>query len=171
MKSSWQRALVLTVGIAVVCWVLNRWGIGLPLLLGLAIVVAVATHFVPWIAVRWLDDVLRLLRAWHWRREEGRHHAFAGIPLRIEDDGRSVWISGSDLQRALHSTEPEDAFAARHSGRWRRDAEGTLLIRVDAVVAHLAAAPGRMEPRTVRLRRYLERDVLYPAEQRRRRRG
>ncbi len=165
--ASWQRALGLTLAVACLCWVLNRWGIGLFLLLGLAVVLAVVTNFLPWVGVRWLDAVLRLLRAWHWRREEGRHHAFAGIPLHIEDDGRSMWISGGDLQRVLHTDEPDDVFAARHSGRWRRSAQGTLLIRVDAVVAHLASAPGRMDPRTVRLRRYLEREVLYPAEQRR----
>ena len=109
------------------------------------------------------------LRQWAWHSEGGRHHAFGGISLYIESDARHEWLAGDDLQRLLGWNEPDDVLAARHSGRWRRDDAGRLMLRVDAVVDMLAHAPGRMDPRTVRLRRYLEREVLYPASQRRRR--
>ncbi len=169
MHSPLQRALAVTAAVAALCGLLHWAGVGLPLLLLLAVVTAVITNFLPWYGVRMLDAVLRQLRALHWRREQGRHHAFAGIPLRVHDDGRACWMAGADLQRVLRTEDAEDVLAARHSGRWRRDADGTLMLRVDAVVEQLASAPGRMDPRTVRLRRYLERDVLFPAAQRRRR--
>ena len=70
------------------------------------------------------------------------------------------------MQRLLRRREPEDVLAARHAGRWQRDARGRLLLRVDAIVDLLATGPGRMNPRTVRLRRYLERELLFPAERR-----
>jgi hypothetical protein len=104
-----------------------------------------------------------------WRREQGTHHSFGGLALHIEDDGRHVWIAGADLQRVLGTRDRDDVLAARVPGRWRHDEGQPLLLRVDAVVAYLAAAPGRMEPRVVRLRRYLERDVLFPAAEMRRR--
>jgi hypothetical protein len=132
--------------------------------LGLALLVAL-----PFYGVRLLDRLLYTQRWLRWRSVEGRHHAFAGLALDIHDDGRHCWLAAADLQRALRRREPEDAVAARHAGRWKRDARGRLQLRVDAVVAALASGPGRMDPHTLHLRRYLEREVLFPAEQRHRR--
>lgn len=166
---SWQRAL-LVVGLLAVFFGLIRWlGIALPVFLVLGIVLAVVVVGLPWVGVRWLDALEQSARDWAWRREAGRHHAFGNVALAIQDDGRHLWIVGSDLQRVLRTEDAEDVLAARTPGRWRRDADDRLWLRVDAVVERLATAPGRMEPRTVRLRRYLERDVLFPAAERRRR--
>jgi hypothetical protein len=57
-------------------------------------------------------------------------------------------------------------LAARFAGHWRRDAQGRLMLSVEAVVQHLAHFPRRNEPRVQSLRRYFERDVLYPASRR-----
>ena len=43
------------------------------------------------------------------------------------------------------------------------------MLRVDAVIAYLGQMPERNDPRVQKLRRYLERDVLHPAAERRRR--
>jgi len=80
-----------------------------------------------------------------------------------------VWIDGRGLLRALGRQEPDDVLAARLTGMWRHTERGVLMLRVDAVVQYLARMPGRDDLRVQKLRRYLERDVLYPAEQRRRR--
>jgi hypothetical protein len=70
--------------------------------------------------------------------------------------------------RVLGRRKPEASLAARFTGHWRRDDDGdTLMLRVDAVVRHLGTMPGREDPRVQRLRRYFEREVLYPASQRR----
>lgn len=105
-----------------------------------------------------------------WADEEGQHHAFGGISMRVVHDERYSWIDGADLQRVLGTHDREDVLAARLAGHWRRDERNALMLRVDAVVEHLARMPGRMDPRIVRLRRYFEREVLYPAAQRRARR-
>lgn len=149
---------------------LSHWlGWGLPLLGALAALFAVVALIAPRVGVRWLEHAIYLVRAHNWRSEQGRHHSFGGVALYVQDDGRHVWLAADDLRRVLRSPEPDDVTAARHAGHWRRDDRGALLLRVDAVVAYLAGAPGRMQPRTVKLRRYLEREVLFPAAERRRR--
>lgn len=170
MKSALPRALVLGALIALVLGLLHWAGVGLWILGVLAAVFAVIAHTAPWVGVRIYDAIAVRVRGWYWAPEMGKYHSFAGVPLQIEDDGRHVWVGGDGLMRALGRREPEDALAARHTGMWRRDAEGVLQLRVDAVVQVLSTMPGRDDPRVQRLRRYFERDVLFPAERRRTRR-
>ena len=167
MKTPLSRALAITAASAALLGLLHRLGWGLPLLGALAVVVLVLTWVVPWIGVRWLDDLILAARSIFWAREQGHFHSFAGIPLQVDDDGRHVWIDGQGLMRVLGRREPEDVLAARLAGHWRRDAEGRLMLRVDAVIAHLGTMPGRDQPRVLKLRRYLDRELLYPAQQRR----
>lgn len=162
-------AIVLGITAAAGAWAFNQWEGALRTVLIVAIAVGYIGYLLPQLGVSLLDRVLYAARAFHWRHEQGHHHAFGGMPLRIEDDGRHVWVDGAGLLRVLGSRDPEDVLAARHTGRWRRDRDGTLMLRVDAVVDVLAQGPGRLEPRNVRLRRYFEREVLFPAAERRRR--
>ncbi len=131
-----------------------------------ATALGVLTVWALWTAMQRAGDASAALRERLGRADAGCHHAFAGVRLRVEDDGRHVWIDGPGLQRVLGRREPDEAQAARHSGAWRRDARGVLMLRVDAVVQHLATMPGRDEPRIQKLRRYLEHDVLFPARHR-----
>jgi hypothetical protein len=169
MKGAAARAAVVALCIAGVLGWLHALGVGLRLLLALALLFSFVAIVMPHLGVRWLDDAILALRTLFWRREQGQFHAFAGVPLDIEDDGRHVWVAGEGLQRALGTTDSEAALAARHAGNWRRDADGVLLLRVDAVVQHLNTMPGRHDPRVQRLRRYFEREVLFPARLRRER--
>ena len=167
MKTPATRALAIGIATTGLLGGLHVLGVGLPLLFGLAAMVAVLTLAVPTIAANWISDFRGLLRGHFWATEQGRFHSFGGVPLELEDDGRHVWLAGPGLQRVVGKREPEAVQAARHSGRWRRTDAGTLMLRVDAVVHQLASMPGRDDPRVQKLRRYLERDVLYPAAQRR----
>ena len=163
------RDIAALVAAAAVLGLLHAIGLGMPILMVLAALILLATAVYPPWGVRVLDWFGLLWRAWAWRNEEGRHHAFGGVSLDIHDDGRDVWLAAPDLQRALRTQEPEDALAARHSERWYRDADGRLWLRLDTVVERLATMPGRDDLRIQRLRRYFEREVLYPAAERRRR--
>lgn len=167
MKTPAARALAVGIGTAGLLGWLHVLGVGLPLLFAIAVLVAVLVLVVPWIAANWFSDLSQFVRGRFWAREQGRFHAFGGVPLHIEDDGRHIWLDGPGLQRVLGRREPEDAQAARHAGHWRRNAEGTLMLRVDAVVQNLATMPGREDLRLQKFRRYLERDVLFPAQRRR----
>lgn len=165
------HATALGLAAAAAAWIFSQWTGALRLVLLLATLVAYGCWAFPHLGVRVLDALILRLRSWHWAPQQGRHHAFAGVPLDIHDDGRHLWVAGDGLQRVLGTRDADDVLAARHSGRWRRQPDGQLQLRVDAVVEVLAHGPGRLDPRTVRLRRYFEQQVLFPAAERRRRQG
>ena len=169
MRTPARRALFVGVAIAGLLGWLHALGVGLKILFWLALGFGTLWIIVPWIAANWLGDLVRLVRSRFWAPEQGVFHSFDGVPLHIDDDGRHVWVDGEGYMRALGRREPPDSLAARHTGMWRRDAHGELMLRVDAVVQVLSTMPGRTEPRVQRLRRYFEREVLYPAAERRRR--
>lgn len=169
LKPSLLHALGLGLAAAGAAWSFSQWQGALRFVLVVAIALLYVALVLPHVGVRVIDRLILQLRTLHWRHEEGRHHAFGGVPLQVMDDGRHAWLAAEGLLRACGRREPDDVLAARHAGRWRRDGAGTLWLRVDTVVDVLAHAPGRLDPRTVRLRRYLEREVLFPAAERRRR--
>ena len=168
MKGAALRGLVLAILLAALLGSLHWLGLGLPILFGLACAVAVLALLMPRWGVLFLDSIIAFLRGLYWARAEGRFHAFAGVELQIEDDGRHVWMGGRGLLRVLGRTDSDEVLAGRLSGSWRYDAKGHLMLRVDAVTQWLAQAPERNEPRVLRLRRYLEREILFPAQQRHR---
>ena len=168
-----KQAAVLAFSIAAALGLSHWLGVGLPLLLAALVVVFAVTNFAPRLGVRWLDDAILAVRSWLWAKESGRHHSFAGLLLDIEEHAGLVWISAGSFQRAVRRIEPENVTSARMAGAgqggpasWRNE-EGVLMLNVQAVVNHLAQMPGRMDPRVLRLRQYLERQVLFPAGQRR----
>lgn len=118
-----------------------------------------------------------------WRRsvqtaaapQQGRHYAFAGVSFEVHDDGRECWMDEKAV-RALLGLQKDRALKARFPNQWREATELGLRglqmwIKVSALVQHLAEAPERMDPKRVRLRVYLDRDVLQPAARRRERGG
>jgi hypothetical protein len=167
MNNPFGRALLVGAVIAGVLGVLHAIGIGLWLLLAISLVIAVVTWWAPRLGVSWLDNLSLAVRTWFWAREQGRFHSFGGVPLLIADDGLHMWVDGPGLQRVMGTRDSEQVLAARHAGHWQRNHEGTLMLRVDAVVQHLNTMPGRDAPRVQKLRRYFEREVLFPASKRR----
>lgn len=144
----------------------HAWGYGPLYAVGVAAAAALVIVFLP----RWIialgEKAHDGLHAQVWKHAEGHHHAFGGVAFTIVDDGRHVWMQGDALKRVLARPEADDVLAARISGKWKLDDRQRLWLRVDAVVEHLATFPGRMDPRVQKLRRWLERDVLYPAGRR-----
>ena len=171
MKSPAVRAVAVGLAIALVAGLLQWWGVGFGLLLAAMVVVGIIAWMFPFYGVRLLDAAVLFIRSLYWARDQGRFHSFGGIPLDIEDDGRHVWLDGQGLLRVLGRKEAEDVLAARLAGQWRRDERGVLMLRADSVVQYLAQMPERTDPRVQKFRRYLEREVLYPASQRRSRSG
>jgi hypothetical protein len=159
---AWVRWLSAGVGAAAVM----ALGWHLADAIGLLIAAPVVAAIVVYPLLEGASAARDALRALALRKVEGRHHAFGGVPLDITHDHGGAWLRAADLQRALRTDEPESVVAARVPGRWRRDDDGTLRLRVDAVVEHLATGPGRLDPRTGRLRKLLQREVLVPAARR-----
>ena len=171
MKSPAARAVAVGLAIALVAGLLQWWGVGFGLLLAAMAAVGIIAWLFPFYGVRLLDAAVLFIRGLYWARDQGRFHSFGGIPLDIEDDGLHVWLDGQGLLRVLGRKEAEDVLAARLAGQWRRDGRGVLMLRADSVVQYLAQMPERTDPRVQKFRRYLEREVLYPASQRRSRGG
>jgi len=164
-----QRAIVIGLIAAGLAGALYALGVGPVWLLATVIGAMLVVWGIPRL-LGWLLGKLReSARASMWRQQEGRHHAVGGVALDIDDDGRHIWVAANGLRKALHSADADDVLAARHTGRWRHDAKRVLWLRADAVVANLETAPGRMDPHTIRVRRYLQEQVLFPASERRRR--
>lgn len=156
--------------LSAVLGLLHLLGVGLPLLTALAVVFSLVALVAPWVAIGWLEALALQVRTRSWAAQQGRFHSFAGVSLEVEDDGRHVWLGARGLQQVLGRRESEEVLAARHAGRWRRAGrERSLQLRADAVVSWLSTMPGRDDPHVQRLRRYIERDLLYPAQQRQQR--
>jgi len=163
------RAVVIGLLLMVVLWVLDVYGLGLKLVGAVVVLIGAIAGLTPRLGVRLLDTALHWGRFWHWRGRHGTHHAFGDIPLDIREDDDMVWIEAEGLRRVLGNWEPDGVFLARvATTQWWRDGR-RLWLRVDAVIQHLAEAPERMDARRVRLRLYLERQVLFPFNARRRR--
>ena len=143
----------------------GRW-LGLALAMVAVLLLALFIVGLPTLVLRAVSALRDRVREQHWDDRQGSHHSIAGISLHIEHDARHSWIDGPGLQRALGTRDSDEVLAARLAGRWRRNGRGQLLLRVDAVIEYLARRPDRLEPRTLRLRHYLEREVLYPQAQR-----
>ncbi len=162
-----KQAALVAVVIAAALALTDKLGFGLPLLLMLVSMLGLVAYAAPQLGVRWLDDLILLARSWLWRHDHGSLHSFGGLRLEIEDIHGEMWIAADSLQRAINQREPEDVTAARLAGQWRRNHNGDIMLNVKAVVQHLATMPDRSNLRVQRFRRYLERDVLYPAARRR----
>jgi hypothetical protein len=163
-----RAALVALVLTTILGWVfLKGWGPIKAALLAALFFVCLAAAL--WYGLGKLGDLHAAAREKLGAHDDGRHHAFAGVTLQVEDDGRHVWLDAPGLRRVLGLKETDDVTAARTPGTWRRGGDGRTWLRVDAVIEYIAHMPGRNEPRAQKLRRYLERDVLYPAQERRRR--
>ena len=101
---------------------------------------------------------------------EGRHFEHRGVPLDIaEDERHHRWVSVRDLRRLLRGL-PRDASLKRqlpeglmHDPRLRG-----LRIEAEALLAFLRRST---DPDSLKLRNWLEREVVFPAATQRRRLG
>lgn len=163
------RSLVVGGMAAGVGLLLNLSGLTVPMAFGAAALVLFLINVLPWMDVMVVESAIIAVRAWLWRDEQGRHHSFNGVLLDIRDDGRHVWVAADGLRRAMRGDESDERLEVRFPGRGRRDEQGRLLLRIDAVTAYLHSSNTSRDPTRLRLLRFLENDVLFPAAERRRR--
>ena len=106
----------------------------------------------------------------HWRDVEGRHYAYRGRPVRVvEDDQRRRWVRLADIRAIVGFTASDGALAVTYP-------DGVLAIgrpplphvRDEALLAHLAK---ERSPEALRLARWVEREIAFPARRERERLG
>jgi len=100
----------------------------------------------------------------------GRHYEHHGTPIDIvEDETHRRWIRLADVRKII-STLPRDAVMQhQYPGGCRLDTDSKIQ-RISAVALH-AYLRKATDPASLRFKHWLEREVVYPAEQIRRRLG
>ena len=112
--------------------------------------------------------------AWHgtrvqaWRPVEGRFYAFRGQPVAVvEDVSHRRWLRLADVRQAVALGRSDQALA--HEGAARVfETEGDWHVEAEALLEALRREPG---DRALKFHHWVERDVAFPARQRRRRLG
>jgi hypothetical protein len=106
----------------------------------------------------------------HWRDVEGRHYAYRGRMVRVvEDDAHSRWIRLADVRAIVGLTATDGALAITYPdclARIGRPPEPHL--RDEALLAHLEK---ERSPEALRLRHWVEREIVFPARRERERLG
>jgi hypothetical protein len=106
----------------------------------------------------------------HWRDVEGRHYAFRGRRVQvIGDAGERRWVRLADVRALVGFTASDGALAITYRGGVRslgRPAE--LHIVDEALLRHLAK---ERSPEALRVRRWVEREIVFPARRQRERLG
>jgi hypothetical protein len=108
----------------------------------------------------------RAMHRAHWLDVEGRHYAFRGQPVRVLEgaDGRR-WIRLGDVRAIIGFTASDGALALAYpDGLSRIGRPVEPYIRAEALLEHLGKERG---PKAIRLRAWVEREVAFPADQRR----
>jgi len=113
---------------------------------------------------------------WHelrravWHDVQGRYYAYKGRPVRVIDDaGHRRWIRLADIRAIVGFTASDASLQITYSGGWRklgRPAEPYLCD--ESLLAHLLK---ERAPDTARLRRWVEREIVFPARRQRERFG
>jgi hypothetical protein len=112
----------------------------------------------------------RQMRSAHWRDVEGRHFAYRGRTVAVvEDDEHRRWLRLADVRAIVGFTASDGALAGSYPGAVQQIGRPPLpYIRDDALLAHLDK---ERLPEAARLRRWVERQVAFPARRERERLG
>ena len=101
---------------------------------------------------------------------EGRHYAYRGIHVGvIEDEGHQRWIRAADVRRIAGGTDSDHALQLTYGSGYRLAGQpAEPHFSETALLAHLAR---QADPAAARLRLWVERVVVWPAREQRRRLG
>jgi len=106
----------------------------------------------------------------HLRDVEGRHYAFRGHRVQvIEDADRRRWVRLADVRAVVGFTATDGALAISYPGGVRRlGRPAELHVGEEALLAHLRK---ERSPEAQRLRRWVEREIVFPARRQREKLG
>lgn len=139
--------------------------------IGLVGVVVCAPLFAVALARPILDlfgGSFRLTRALAWRDVDGRHFEHRGKAIDIvEDPAQQPWLRLSHVRRIITGLPSDQALARLYpQGVQALEASAPLRIRAEALAQYLEKAT---DPASLKFRLWLEREVAFPARQRRQR--
>ena len=106
----------------------------------------------------------------HWHDVEGRHYAYRGRRVQVLDDAdRRRWVRLADVRAIIGFTTSDSALAIAYCDAVRalgRPAQAHIV--EEALLAHLGK---ERSPEAARLRAWVEREIVFPAQRERERLG
>ena len=116
------------------------------------------------------SEVRHQMRRANWRELEGRHYVFRGVPIKVtEDADRQRWVRLADVRKAIGFTAGDAALQVAYPAGFQRIGRGAQAhLGDEALLAHLAK---ERSPEAIRLRLWVEREIVFPARRERERFG
>jgi|APFre7841882630_1041343.scaffolds.fasta_scaffold58993_1 hypothetical protein len=116
------------------------------------------------------SELRHLLRERIWHDLEGRHYAYRGHRVQVlEDVSHCRWVLASDVRAIVGTTASDGALSLTYPSGFRRVGEPAQPHFSDeALLVHLTKVSG---PNATRFRRWVEREIAFPARRRRKRLG
>ncbi len=116
------------------------------------------------------SSVRHAMRRARWRDVQGRHYAFRGRPMRVIADADAYrWVRLADVRAVVGFTASDGALQIAYPTGWRRTGRtAEPFLGEDALLEHLGKERG---PDALRLRLWVEREVVFPARRERERLG
>lgn len=105
-----------------------------------------------------------------WSPLEGRHAVFRGLPVQVLEDIDHVrWIRAADVRRIVGITASDGALSLTYPHGWRAMGRpASAHFSAEALLVHLGK---ERLPVAVKFRRWVEREIAFPARRQRERLG
>jgi hypothetical protein len=151
---------------AVLAWGLWRLGLGV----GVLFIAGLAGLLLSRPLMELAIAVWQAMRQANWRELEGRHYAFKGRTVLVVEDGDyQRWVRLADIRAIAGFTASDAALQVTYPAGWRLLGRPALPhLSDEALLAHIAK---ERAPEAVRLRQWIEREIVFPARRERERRG
>jgi len=163
--------ILATIAIRVALWAMAAWGLwelgfgGGALLFVALLGIVLAKPLIELVIELWQS-----LRRAQWRQLEGRHYAYKGRPVRVEEDAdHRRWVRLADIRAIAGFTASESALKVTYPSGWSlRGRPPSLHLGDEALLVHLTK---ERSPEGIRLRNWVEREIVFPARRQRERLG
>ena len=152
---------------AALAWVLHRLGFPAGVLLSIGALAGI-------VLARPLMDlaigIYQAMRWANWRELEGRHYAFKGRTVHVMVDADyQRWVRLADIRAIVGFTASDAALQVTYPKGWRMLGKPPLPhLSDEALLVHIGK---ERAPEVVRLRLWIEREIVFPARREREHHG
>jgi len=114
--------------------------------------------------------IWQAMRRANWRELEGRHYAFKGRGVHVvQDADYQRWVRLADIRAIVGFTASDAALQVAYPAGWRMLGRPPLAhLSDEALLVHIAK---ERTPEAVRLRLWIEREIVFPARREREHHG
>jgi hypothetical protein len=152
---------------AALAWGLHRLGFPLAVLLWIGALAGIV------LARPLLDlaiGIYQAMRRANWRELEGRHYAFKGRTVHVVTDAdHQRWVRLADIRAIAGFTASDAALQVTYPAGWRLLGRPAVAhLSDEALLVHIAK---ERTPQAVRLRIWIEREIVFPARREREHHG